>query len=56
MRILITAVLGLVAFLSISFFGNFVTKAEFSVINTIKTDIEYLKKGQDEIKSILRGN
>ena len=56
MKIVMSAVIALFAFLALAFFDNFVTKAEFSVINVIRNDIRYIKKTQDEIKLILIDN
>lgn len=48
----------LITFLVSSYFGDFVTKAEYNKdkadIAVIKTDLQYLRKGQDDIKKLLQ--
>jgi hypothetical protein len=53
-----TAVVGVLLtaayFLIGNYFNNFVTKADFGIIEVIKLDLKHLKEGQNEIKEILK--
>lgn len=48
----------LISFLSASYLGGFVTRAEFnkemSVIEAVRVELKYLRNGQEEIKDLLR--
>ena len=54
----VSITIAVMSFLLVSYFGNFVSKADYNAdkvnIAVIKNDIVYLKKGQEEIKAIIR--
>lgn len=58
MRYLFALVMAVGAFLTVAYFSNFITRAEYNedkiVVAIIKTKLENLEKGQIEIKNLLR--
>lgn len=53
-----SVVVALASFLIFSYFGSFVSKAEYledkAIISVILNDIKHLKNGQNEIKILLK--
>ena len=52
----VTVLIAVFGFLGVNYLDNFVTKAEYNEdVSKIEVELEYIKRGQHEIKELIRG-